>query len=140
VALALLAAAVIVLPGCAIGRSPQAATLLSRPPQAAGLPAGVVNAIAVPTAVPNHPALRRDVLLSSCRAARDGWQASGTALNPGRRQARYTITIFFTTTAGTVIGSGQTAVIVSPGTQRPWNVTAAFHPAHDTRCVLAGVG
>lgn len=105
-----------------------------------GLPAGVVGATAVPTAVPNDTAARRNVTISSCRAAHDGWQATGTATNPDGRHGAYTITVFFTTTGGTVIGTGQTQVAVKSHSDQPWSVTGTFHPAPQTRCVLRGAG
>lgn len=117
------------------GKSP------SPTPSVAGLPAGVVNATAVPTAVPNNTATRKNVTISACHSAQDGWQASGTATNPdSKKKTDYTVTVFFTTSGGTVIGTGQTHLTVKPGANQPWDVTAAFHPAKDTRCVLRGVG
>jgi hypothetical protein len=139
VVLVLLAAAVTVLPGCTGGPDIHAQPTPSRASPAAGLPPGVVNATAVPTAVPNNSGARKNVTLSSCKASKDGWQASGTATNPRNKEKRYTITVFFTTAGGTVIGTGQTAVNVESGAQRSWNVKATFHRAPDTRCVLAGV-
>lgn len=105
-----------------------------------GLPAGVVNATAVPTAVPNDNAARKNVTMSSCKASDGGWQASGTAKNPTDQPADYTVTVFFTTSGGTVIGTGQSDVTVKPGAEEPWTVSSSFHAPSDTRCVLRGVG
>lgn len=104
------------------------------------LPSGVVGATAVPTAVPNSTESRKNVKISDCKAAKDGWQATGTARNPGTEETGYTITVFFTTGGGTVIGSGKTKVEVDPGADREWKVSSKFKPAPDTRCVLRGVG
>ncbi|GAA5199396.1 hypothetical protein GCM10023322_74950 [Rugosimonospora acidiphila] len=107
----------------------------------AALPPGVVNATAVPTFVPNAATLRENVRLSSCGSTHGGWRAAGSASNPGAKDSRnYTITVFFTTSRGTVIGTGQTQVAVEPDADQQWTVTGAFHPAPDTRCVLRGVG
>jgi hypothetical protein len=134
-----LAAAVTALTGCAQHTGARTGKPAASP-SVAGLPAGVVNATAVPSAVPNNAASRKNVTISACQAANQGWRASGTADNPGNDQTEYTVTVFFTTNGGTVIGTGQTTVAVKPGGHQPWNITAAFHPASDTRCVLRGVG
>jgi hypothetical protein len=133
--LALLAASTAALAGCThSGRT----TAKSSPSAVAhGLPVGVVNATAVPSAV---PVARKNVTISSCKATKDGWQASGTATNPGEKQTDYTVTVFFTTSAGTVIGTGQTKVTVKPGAPQPWTISSTFHAPPDTRCVLRGVG
>jgi hypothetical protein len=77
---------------------------------------------------------------SGCKATKDGWQADGTATNPGNKQTDYTVTVFFTTTGGTVIGTGQSKVTVKPGAQQAWTVSSVFHAPPDTRCVVRGVG
>jgi hypothetical protein len=136
--LALLAASAAALAGCTDSGKTGAASASANP--AHGLPAGVVNATAVPSAVPNNAASRKNVTISSCKATKDGWQASGTAANPGHQDARYTVTVFFTTTGGTVIGTGQSRVTVKPGAHQPWTISATFHAPTDTRCVLRGVG
>jgi hypothetical protein len=143
VALALLTAAAVVLAGCThSGKASNAS--LSLPPSPSvtvlGLPVGVVNATAVPSVVPNNTASRKNVTISTCKSAGDGWQASGTATNPSAKQTAYTVTVFFTTPGGTVIGTGQTTVTVKPKDHRPWTVSATFHAAPQTRCVLRGVG
>jgi hypothetical protein len=106
----------------------------------AALPAGVTAATAVPTAVPNATADRKNVTVTACAPTSNGWSASGTAANPGSRSVTYTITVFFTASAGTVIGTGQTRVAVQPHKQAPWTITSTFHAPQDTRCVLRGVG
>lgn len=102
-----------------------------------GQPVGV-NAI--PSAIPDDAALRKNVTIYSCKASKDGWQALGTATNPDTKQTDYTVTVFFTTTSGTVIGTGQRTVTVKPGALQPWTINSTFNAPPDTRCVLRGVG
>lgn len=104
------------------------------------LPRGVSNDTHVPSQVPNRVALRKDVALTTCAKAPGGWRAAGTATNPGHGPADYTITVFFTTSSDTVIGTGATHLHVSAGRQAPWKVTGRFTPAPATGCVLRGVG
>jgi hypothetical protein len=104
------------------------------------LPAGVTGATAVPAKVPNKPALRKDVVLSSCASAGRSWRASGTVRNPGSRDRRYTITVFFTSSTATVIGTGAAKVRVPSGAQRSWKVVGKFRAPNPTLCVLRGVG
>ena len=104
------------------------------------LPKGVNNATDVPTSVPNNPALRAHVQITKCAASADGWQASGDATNPGTGPVDYTITVFFTTSAATVIGYGSAKVHVAAGGHQAWSVSATFTPAPGTQCVLRGVG
>lgn len=106
----------------------------------AGLPEGVQQATDVPIDVPNRPELRGDVELTACEEAEGGWQASGTVTNSAADTTDYTITVFFTTEGGTVIGTGDTEVSVAAGESEEWNVTAALTPAPKTGCVLRGVG
>ncbi|WP_431220635.1 hypothetical protein [Leifsonia xyli] len=94
----------------------------------------------VPTDVPNTPALRADVQVTACKAAGNGWMASGTAKNPGDADRSYTITIFFTSDKATVLGTGDTSVKVPAGKSTKWEVRADLTPAHGMRCVLRGVG
>jgi hypothetical protein len=138
VVLALVAASIAALAGCTHSGKTAARSTPSTP--VGGLPVGVVNATGVPSAVPNDPASRKNVTVSSCTATKDGWQAAGTATNPGNKQTDYTVTVFFTTTGGTVIGTGQSKVTVKPGAQQAWTVSSVFHAPPDTRCVLRGVG
>jgi hypothetical protein len=139
--LALLAVSAAGLNGCT-GSGKTGANAQASPSGAHGaaLPEGVVNATGVPTAVPNDSALRKHVTITSCAAANDGWQASGTAKNPGDKRAKYTVTVFFTTTGGTVIGTGQSEVAVKAGGEEQWAIASTFKAPPDTRCVLRGVG
>lgn len=103
-----------------------------------GLPPGVTNAT-VPTKVANVPGLRRNVVISSCAKTESGWAASGTANNPGSADKTYTITIFFATAGGTVIGTSHADVAVPAGGTKQWKAEQSFHAAPETQCVLRGV-
>jgi hypothetical protein len=106
----------------------------------AALPSGVVGVTSLPASVPNKTALRSNVTMSSCAAAHGGWRAGGTARNPAKHAATYTITVYFTTDHATVIGTAATKVSLAPGESRPWTATGTFHPATPTLCILRGVG
>ena len=104
-----------------------------------GLPPGVSNAPSVPTKVPNTPSLRKNVVITSCAKTDTGWAASGTVNNPGTTDKTYSITIFFATNHGTVIGTSHTDVPVSAGASKQWKAEDSFHAAPETQCVLRGV-
>lgn len=106
----------------------------------AGLPEGVQQATDVPLDVPNRPELRGDVELTLCDEVDGGWQAAGTVTNSAADSRDYTITVFFTTEGGTVIGTGDTEVAVAGGESEDWSVTGELTPAPGTNCVLRGVG
>jgi hypothetical protein len=78
--------------------------------------------------------------MSSCGKVDGGWSASGTATNPATAPVSYTITVFFTTTAATVIDTAQTHVDVPAGGKHAWTVSKKFHATPSMRCVLVGVG
>jgi len=107
---------------------------------APGLPKGVKGLTRVPADVPNDPALRARVAVASCKAVDGGWQAGGTASNPGRKPATYRITVFFTTATATVVGAARTSITVEPGAKQAWSVSDRFTAPKDTLCVLRGVG
>ena len=94
----------------------------------------------VPAEVPNDPAKRVNVEVSTCAAATGGWSAAGTAQNPGTESVTYAIMVFFTTQAATVVGTAETSVTVAPGESLEWSVSAQIADASDLRCVLRGVG
>jgi hypothetical protein len=141
--------ATLLLAGCTFsGNSAHHPTNHPGPPTAAvhttaagALPSGVVGATKVPARVPNSARLRADVVLSTCSAHTGGWEAAGAVRNPDRRSTRkYVITVFFTTNRATVIGTAATTVAVPPAKSRPWSLSAKFHAATPTLCVLRGVG
>jgi hypothetical protein len=104
------------------------------------LPSGVKGAISLPTSPPNRPTLRRNVSMSTCKATKGGWTAGGSVTNPRSEPAEYTITVFFTTTAATVVGSAQTRLVVEPGAEETWTAGKKFTAPRKTLCVLRGVG
>ena len=149
VALAAALAATLTASGCTSSRHPvghaTSPTDTGRPSpsharSAKGLPPGVVGATNIPAKVANRPALRADVGLATCSPRPHGWQASGSARNPGKKPATYKITVFFTSNQATVIGTARTSVRVLPGRSRRWTASSTFHPAKPTLCVLRGVG
>lgn len=112
----------------------------ARSTKTAGVPAGITGAASVPAHVANDDRLRRNVALSTCQRTANGWTAAGTARNPTAKPVDYTITVFFTTAAATVIGTGATHLTVKPGHKSEWVVTPRLNPAPQTLCVLRGVG
>jgi hypothetical protein len=94
----------------------------------------------VPTSVPNVPTERANVQVSNCASSSGGWSARGTASNPGSASKTYTITVFFTTSTGTVVGVAATHVTVAKGKTARWATVAQIPTANDLSCVLRGVG
>ncbi|WP_127473919.1 hypothetical protein [Microbacterium sulfonylureivorans] len=128
------------LTGCFPAETAETATSSPTASDITGLPEGVQQATDVPTDVPNDPDVRGDVELTTCEEAEGGWRASGTASNSGTSTKDYTITVFFTTEGGTVIGAGDTELSVAAGESSEWSVTGELTPAPTTNCVLRGVG
>ena len=112
---------------------------LKKKPKSAGLPAGVVADTKVPMAVANSVALRKRVQLASCARVTGGWRASGSAEGV-RGHKSYTVTVFFTTAANTVIATGSTKVPVNRANPSSWKVVGHFVAPSGTRCILRGVG
>jgi hypothetical protein len=94
----------------------------------------------VPTGVPNVPAKRADVEITSCLAARGGWAATGKVTNSGTTSVSYAISVFFTTQTATVVGTARTKVTLPAGKTVHWSATAQIANAASLRCVLRGVG
>jgi hypothetical protein len=117
--------------------NPSASAAPSSAP-AKSLPKGVKPA-QIPTKVANDPADRKNVVMTTCEAAKGGWQASGTATNPGKDDADYEITVFFTTTAATTIDSARTDVSVKAGETVKWSAKKEFTAPKEMLCVLRGV-
>ena len=100
----------------------------------------VTTSTTVPLHPGNDPALRHNVIVTTCVAAPGGWQASGTAANSTKSSTSYKITIFFANSQGTIEGTGQTRVSVGASKTARWSTTAAFASADPkTTCVLSGV-
>lgn len=109
-------------------------------PTTAGLPPGVTGVSVLPTNVPNVPTTRAQTAISSCAAVKGGWAAGGIMANPTAEKASYTITVYFTTSSATVIGTAQTTVEVGGNSKADWTASDQFIPAPETKCVLVGVG
>lgn len=92
------------------------------------------------TDIPNSVVRRRQMTLTACRSAPGGWEASGTAVNPKAAATTYVVTVFFTTTKGTVIGYARTAVRTPGHGRAAWRATGRFTAPATTLCVLRGVG
>ncbi len=112
---------------------------LKKKPKAAGLPAGVVADTKVPMAVANSVTLRKQVQLASCSRVTGGWRASGSAKGV-HGHTSYTVTVFFTTAANTVIATGSTKVPVDRANPSSWKVVGHFLAPAGTRCIFRGVG
>jgi|tagenome__1003787_1003787.scaffolds.fasta_scaffold20036837_1 hypothetical protein len=93
-----------------------------------------------PSQIANSVKLRRQVQITSCVSTAGGWKAAGSAVNPAKKRLHLTITVFFTTTAATVLDYARTKVTVPPGATRTWTAAARFRPEPTMRCVLRGVG
>ncbi len=70
---------------------------------------------------------------------RGGWKASGSATNPAGQAHSYLLTVYFTDSAATVIGSGTASVNVQGNTSGRWSVTSRFVAPSAVKCVLVGV-
>jgi hypothetical protein len=93
----------------------------------------------LPATVPNVVSLRRNVTVTSCHAISGGWEASGTASNPGAGPVTYQITIFFTTPRATVLDYAAASVAVQPGKTGGWTAEQHFATVPGILCVLRGV-
>lgn len=118
----------------------QAVPQQSAQPFVQPLPDGVVAATALPSSVANEADLRKQVTISACEKTAEGWQAAGTAANPGATASTYEVTVFFTTASATVIHWAQAKVDVQGGGSATWSLDEKFTAPPDTRCVLRGVG
>jgi hypothetical protein len=135
------AAAAVLLGACAcIPSPPPDPTSSAEPTTSARASAEVVPDPDVPTDVVNEPALRELVSIAVCEAEPGGWRASGPVSNPGDEDLELTVTVFFTSPGGTVLGTGETKVDVAAGADETWEVTAELTPTDPTSCVLRGVG
>lgn len=115
-------------------------TIASGAPQIPGEKPGVVAATSVPDEVPDSPAVRAGTQITSCESGGGAGTAEGVVGNATDDDATYVVTVFFTTDAATVVGSGQTTVDVAAGEEAEWTVTADFTAPSTTLCALRGVG
>lgn len=109
-------------------------------PQIPGEDEGVVGATSVPEDVPDTPEVRAGTQITACTTEDDGGTAEGVVGNPTDEDATYVVTVFFTTDAATVVGSGQATVEVPAGEEADWSLAAEFVPPSDLRCALRGAG
>ncbi|HMH58129.1 MAG TPA: hypothetical protein VK537_03000 [Galbitalea sp.] len=130
-ALGLAVAAVACLSACTATPNPTTATATAAPK--------VVGATDAPTIVPNDPDLRKDVTMTSCGAAKGGWQAGGKIVNHSSTARGYHVEVFFTSLETTVLGSGLVRVHVDAGASKAWKIEDKFTPAKPTVCVVTGV-
>jgi len=93
----------------------------------------------LPPTIPNDPGLRSDASMTSCSAAKGGWGASGQIANSTGTTRDYRLTVLFTSSTATVIGSATAKVHVAAGQKARWSVHSALVPAAPTLCVLSGV-
>ena len=121
-------------PAPAAATEPAAAPSSSAPT----LPKGVKPA-SVPTKVANDVGDRKNVVMNACKTTGDGWGASGTATNPGKKDVTYKVTVFFTTTSATTIDSASTDVAVKAGETVTWDAAKKFKTPSEMLCVLRGV-
>ena len=129
----MLASVLTLAAGCSSDKSPTASTTTTTAPAGQG-------ATSVPSSVPNDPNLRSGVQIGECKAAPNGWEASGSALNPTAQELSLTITVFFTDASATVLATGDTHVVVKAGGREAWSVRKTFAAPVPTLCVLRGVG
>ncbi|HEY4224743.1 MAG TPA: hypothetical protein VGM70_02930 [Pseudolysinimonas sp.] len=123
-------AAVLALAGCTVApAAPHLGATASPTPTSAVLP----------PVIPNDPGLRSDASMTSCSSAKGGWRASGQIANSTGDARDYRLTVLFTSSKATVIGSGTATVHVRAGQKVPWSIRADFVPASPTLCVLSGV-
>lgn len=115
-------------------------TTASGAPQIPGEDPGVVAATSVPDDVRDSPEVRAGTQITSCESDGGTGTATGVVGNPTDDDATYVVTVFFTTDAATVVGSGQTTVDVAAGEEEKWTVTADFTAPSTTLCALRGVG
>lgn len=98
----------------------------------------LVQPTSIPTDVPNQKAARANVQITDCAGRNDSWVASGNARNPGNTDTTYDITIFFTTSAATVVQTGHTTVHVPAGKTGKWSVSGKVQAEGKILCVLRG--
>jgi hypothetical protein len=130
-ALGLAVAAIACLSACTAAPHPITPTVTVTPKAV-----GVTDA---PTIVPNDPDLRKDVTMTSCEAAKGGWQAGGKIVNHSSAAHNYHVEVFFTSLETTVLGTGLVKVHVDAGTSGVWKIEDKFTPTKPTVCVVTGV-
>jgi hypothetical protein len=94
----------------------------------------------IPAHVANNDAARKNVIVKNCASSSGGWSAGGIVNNPSGSATTYTITIFFTSTGATDLGSASTTVPLAAHKSTLWSVKATFPAPSQVLCVLRGVG
>ena len=107
------------------------------------LPAGTTTAPGPATTLAgggaNNPALHANVSIKVCQETPDGYTASGLA-RAGAQGYTYHITIDFVALPGrNVEATAHTTVVVAPGSNGPWHVSATFQPMGTVDCVVHSV-
>jgi hypothetical protein len=94
-----------------------------------------------PTVLPikNNVTRRAQAAVRVCSGDSTGWTATGTAKNPDAGAHTYTLTVYFSNTKGTVIGSGKTTKTVAGKATGTWTVSAKFAAPAKVNCVLVSV-
>lgn len=126
------ALAVVTVRGLVAGGQP------TRPVLVNGLAPGVSLPSAVPAGVPNDRVDRLNVSLTTCQNTTLGWRAGGSIRNSTKAPATYQVTVFFTTTEGTVLSFGDTRVDVPAAASQEWSIESSFVAPESTLCVLRG--
>ncbi|RCG29940.1 hypothetical protein DQ384_17405 [Sphaerisporangium album] len=103
------------------------------------VPASPPPQVSPPKAIPNEPGQRKNVKQTSCAAVPGGWAAEGTAANRGTTPVTYSITVFFTTTAATVLDFAKTEVSVKPGEVAKWKASKNFEAPDKVLCPMPGI-
>lgn len=129
---ALILCSALALAGCSGSSSSSGTTTTTQ----AGLP---TTATTSPVPIQNNAQIRSQAVITSCKATDGGWTAFGTASNPAAETHKYLLTVYFTNSAATVIGSGTTSETVPSKASGTWSVTANFTAPSTTKCVLVGV-
>jgi len=88
----------------------------------------------------NTVSLRPQVTTTSCKAIDGGWKAAGTIDNSGKVSRQYHVTVYFTDSKATVLGSGSSTSLVSARQHGTWEVASNFPAEGKMNCVLVGVG
>jgi hypothetical protein len=101
--------------------------------------APTVAANPVPTKIANQPGIRKNVVENKCAAIPGGWEAAGTASNPGKHPVTYKIVVHFTTTKATTLDYAQVLVPVQPGKTVPWTAKKQFQAPRKMLCPMPGI-
>src|SRR5947209_8504157 len=82
------------------------------------------NPLPAPSKIRNDVALRRTTQVTGCTSTPGGWRATGKSVNATKKDVQLTITVFFTTTAATVLDYATTKVTVPASGDAAWTAAA----------------